>query len=151
MSEDSITTGTIEDLFKAIKSSNPDSVRSIISSNRDLTKEKLRDATAKFDVDVEIDAYKFLGAYIGSCTPLQMALLKGHDSIAKDIIDVSSKEDLDVSFGGGNTALHLATLLGAKEIVKLLLERGANRQARNTKGFAPVDVLDDSEMRKLFQ
>ncbi|KAJ3237400.1 hypothetical protein HDU81_009498 [Chytriomyces hyalinus] len=114
MSEDSLTTGTIEDLFKAIKSSNSDSVRSIISSNKDLTKEKLRDATAKFDVDVEIDAYKFLGAYIGSCTPLQMALLKGHDSIAKDIIDVSSKEDLDIAFGVSYLPISMACLLRTK-------------------------------------
>ncbi|KAJ3068799.1 hypothetical protein HDU98_008092 [Podochytrium sp. JEL0797] len=143
---------SLEDLFKAIKSSNPDKVRSIISANKDLTKEKLKDPSAKFDVDVEIDAYKFLGAYVGSCTALQLALLKGNDSIAKDIIDVTgSKEDLDISFGGGNTALHLATLLGAKDIVKLLLERGASRQVRNSKGFAPVDVLDDTEMRKMFQ
>ncbi|KAI8621607.1 hypothetical protein BC830DRAFT_1093362 [Chytriomyces sp. MP71] len=142
---------SIEDLFKAIKSSNADSVRSIISTNKGLTTERLKDTSAKFDVDIEIDAYKFLGAYVGSCTALQMALLKGHDSIAKDIIDVSTKEDLDIAFGGGNTALHLATLLGAKDIVKLLLERGANRHARNTKGFMPVDVLDDTEMRKLFE
>ncbi|ORY47724.1 hypothetical protein BCR33DRAFT_753367 [Rhizoclosmatium globosum] len=135
----------------SIKTSNSDTVRSLISSNRDLTKEKLKDPSARFDNNVEIDAYKFLGAYVGSCTGLQLALLRGNDSIAKDIIDVSSKDDLDIAFGGGNTALHLATLLGAKDIVKLLLERGASRQIRNTKGFAPVDVLDDVEIQKLFQ
>ncbi|KAI9346464.1 ankyrin repeat-containing domain protein [Obelidium mucronatum] len=142
---------SIDELFRAVKSSNPEVVRSLISSNRDLTREKLKDPAAKFDPDIEIDAYKFLGAYVGSLTALHLALLKGNDSIARDIIDVSSKEDLDISFGGGNTALHLATLLGAKDIVKLLLERGASRQVRNTKGFAPVDVLDDSDMRKMFQ
>jgi hypothetical protein len=46
--------------------------------------------------------------------------------------------------------LHLATFLGAREIVKALLERGANAAQRNAKGFAPVDVVDDADMRQLF-
>ncbi|KAJ3275174.1 hypothetical protein HK104_003948, partial [Borealophlyctis nickersoniae] len=107
--------------------------------------------TLKFDPDVELDAYKFLGAYVGGVTPLQCAIMKGEDAIARDIVErVAEKGDLDVTFGGGNTALHLATFLGARDLVKLLIERGANRSVRNAKGFAPVDVVDDPEMRNLF-
>ena len=48
-----------------------------------------------------------LGAYIGSVTGLHVAIILGHDGIAKDIIDSSFKDDLDIPLGGNNTALHL--------------------------------------------
>ncbi|EGF81881.1 hypothetical protein BATDEDRAFT_87290 [Batrachochytrium dendrobatidis JAM81] len=133
------------------EASDSDKVRDMLLKEKSLSSEKYRDPSARFEADVELDAYKFLGAYLGSLTPLQFAILLGHDSIARDIIERSFKDDLDDTFGGGNTALHLATFLGAKEIVKLLLERGANRTIKNSKGFAPVDVLDDADMRKLFE
>ena len=34
----------------------------------------------------------------------------GQDTIAKDIIDLTFKEDLGETCGSGNTALHLATV-----------------------------------------
>ncbi|KAJ3208560.1 hypothetical protein HDU67_006678 [Dinochytrium kinnereticum] len=139
------------ELFEAIKSAQTELVRTLLLEDKSLASTKHRDPTAKFDPDVELDAYKFLGAYIGQCTPLQMAILCGQDGIARDILDRTVKDDLDVTFGGGNTTLHLATFLGAREIVKALLERGANRTIKNAKGFAPVDVLDDTEMRSLFE
>jgi hypothetical protein len=46
--------------------------------------------------------------------------------------------------------LTAATLLGANELVGLLLERGANRTINNGKGFAPVDLSDDPEMLKIY-
>ncbi|KAI8803543.1 hypothetical protein BJ742DRAFT_828663 [Cladochytrium replicatum] len=142
---------TIEDLFKAIKASNSDEVRDILLEDKTLTSQRHRDPTIRFEVEVELDAYKFLGAYIGAMTALQLAILTGNDSIARDIIERTLKDDLDLTFGGGNTALHLATFVGAKDLVKLLLERGANRALRNSKGFAPVDVVDDTDMRATFE
>ena len=41
----------------------------------------------------------------------------------------------------GNTALHLAAFFGRADVAKLLLENGANPQARNNDGETPVDVL----------
>ncbi|KAJ3108176.1 hypothetical protein HDU97_002088 [Phlyctochytrium planicorne] len=126
---------TVEALFESIKSGNPESVRSILLADKSLTSAKHKDASAKFDPDVELDAYKFLGAYIGACTPLQFAILSGQDSIARDILDRTVKDDLDITFGGGNTTLHLATFLGARDLVKSLLERGASRSVRNAKEY----------------
>ncbi|KAJ3059193.1 hypothetical protein HK102_010103, partial [Quaeritorhiza haematococci] len=134
-----------------IKSNDPNKVRSLVLADKSLLTAKHRDPTVKFDADVELDAYKFLGAYIGSITALQLAILTGNDAVAKDLIERTLKDDLDIQFGGGNSALHLATFLGARDLVKLLLERGANRTIRNAKGFAPVDVVDDMEMRKLYE
>ncbi|KAJ3254258.1 hypothetical protein HK103_007311 [Boothiomyces macroporosus] len=118
----------------------------MLLQEKGLASQKYKSEDAKFDADVELDAYKFLGAYLGAMTPLHFAILLGQDDIAKDIIERSFKEDLEETFGGGNTALHL----GAVDIVTLLLERGANRTVNNAKGFQPVDLSDDPELRKLF-
>ncbi|KAJ3127531.1 hypothetical protein HK098_006209 [Nowakowskiella sp. JEL0407] len=141
----------IESLFEAIKKSDTDSVRKLLLEDKTLTSIKHKDPAGKFEPDVELDAYKFLGAYIGATTALQFAILTGNDAIARDILDRTVKDDLEICFGGGNTALHLATFLGDQDMVKMLLERGSNRSVKNAKGFAPVDVLDDPEMRKLFE
>jgi hypothetical protein len=44
----------------------------------------------------------------------------------------------------------LATFLGARDVVKKLLARGADRNIKNNKGFRPIDVLDDAEMREIY-
>ena len=53
-------------------------------------------------------------------------------------------ELLAVSFGlilqGGNTPLHLATWMGQKEVVKLLLEKGANVHVANRVGAATLAI-----------
>ncbi|KAJ3116191.1 hypothetical protein HDU96_010217 [Phlyctochytrium bullatum] len=141
----------VEDVSGTIKAGKTEVVRELLLEDKSLVSAKHKDPTAKFDSEVELDAYKFLGAYIGQITPLQLAILCGQDSIARDILDRSVQDDLDITFGGGNTTLHLATFLGAYDLVKALLERGANRTLKNSKGFAPVDVLDDGEMRALYQ
>lgn len=63
----------------------------------------------KFEPDVELDAYKFLGAYIGGMTGLHLAILTGHDAIAKDIIERMLKEDIDNTFGVKKRALIFIT------------------------------------------
>jgi hypothetical protein len=101
---------TIKDLFTAIKNGQADTTRQILLQDKNLlsTKQKVEDA--KFDKEIELDAYKFLGAYIGQLTPLHYAILQGQDEIAKDIIERAFKDDLNETFGGGNTALHLGIL-----------------------------------------
>ncbi|KAJ3002388.1 CAP-Gly domain-containing linker protein 4, partial [Thoreauomyces humboldtii] len=133
-----------------IKKPSPEEARTLLLADKTLTSQKHRDPTVKFATDVELDSYAYIGAYIGSLTALQLAILCGQDAIAKDVLERTLKEDLDIVCGGGNTALHLATFLGAQDIVRSLLELGANPKIHNAKGFAPVDVVDDPEMRSLF-
>ncbi|KAI9145656.1 hypothetical protein BKA69DRAFT_1048891 [Paraphysoderma sedebokerense] len=138
-----------EQFFAAIKANDPEKVRNCLTTDKTLaTKKKKTDF--KFPSDLELESYKFLGAYLGQCTGLHMAILYGHDAIARDIIERTFKEDLDERLGGNNTALHLAAFMTARETVKLLLERGADRTIKNGKGFSPVDVADDVELSKIF-
>ena len=132
----------------AIKEGNSDRIRELIGEKEILNQKFKIDYV--FDPEYELDSYKFLGAYLGRVTPLQYAILCGQDLIAKDIIDSSFEDDLNSTMGGNNTALHLATFLGAREIVKLLIDRGANPSIKNSKGFTPLDVVDDPEMNKLY-
>ncbi len=62
----------------------------------------------------------------------------------------ASKTNYGLGSQGENTALHLATLLGARDLVKALLERGASPTAVNAKGFTALDVVDDPEMTLLY-
>ena len=142
---------TIAHFFTAIEKGDAEAVRSFITTNKSLTQVRHKSVQWKYDMDIEMDAYKFLGAYLGQLTGLQLSLLKGHDRIAHDIIDATlDTSDLDLENGGGNTALHMATFLGARDIVRRLLERGCNAARKNAKGFKPMDVLDDEEMRKIY-
>ncbi|EPZ32339.1 hypothetical protein ROZALSC1DRAFT_27495 [Rozella allomycis CSF55] len=140
----------IENYFKAIKNGQTDIVRGMLTEHPDLAKIKYRHNDFKYEGEIELDAYKFLGAYIGSVTGLHAAIIWGQDDLAKEIIDKSFTDDLDITFGGNNTALHLATLYGAGEVVKILLARGANSNIRNSKEFTPIDINDDFKIMKYF-
>ncbi|KAJ1541995.1 hypothetical protein HK405_010273 [Cladochytrium tenue] len=155
--------------WPAIASGDTAAVRRQLLANRRLVGQRLRaPQLLRFDPAVELDAYKFLGAYVGPCTPLHAAILLGRDAVAADVAERCTRDELDATFGvrdvcsriaaggigaegdGGNTALHLAALYGSRELIQLLLERGATRAPKNRKGFAPVDVLDDGDAAALF-
>ncbi|KXS14135.1 hypothetical protein M427DRAFT_57905 [Gonapodya prolifera JEL478] len=142
--------GDLQSFFAAIKQGDSKEVRRLLEVDKSVTSMRTKDAAAKYEPDVEMDAFKFLGAYIGSINGLQLALFTGHDDIARDIIDATFQDEIDSAFGGGNTALHLAALLGAEELVSALLTRGASKTSKNNKGFTPVDVGDDDSMRQIF-
>lgn len=90
---------TITELFAAIKASQSELVRKLILQDKSLLTQKLKTEEAKFDVAVELDAHRFIGAYLGSLSPLHYAILVGEEQIAKDIIETTFKEDLDDTFG----------------------------------------------------
>lgn len=59
-----------------------------------------------------------------------------------DVDEIPDNEDLHdfpQQFGLGN-ALCMAARAGNTEVVKLLLERGANRQVKDTWGMSPLDL-----------
>jgi len=72
-------------------------------------------------------------------TPLHEACAHGHTAIVARFIDVHSNLE-GISKNKHETALHLAARSGFEEIVKLLLDAGANREVRNDHGETPLHV-----------
>ncbi|KAI9593330.1 hypothetical protein BDF19DRAFT_448331 [Syncephalis fuscata] len=151
MTEQDIRAVSIDTFFSAIQAGDTDAVRALLATDRSLSARRHRYQGAVYHKDHALDAYKFLGAYIGAVTGLQLALLSQHEIVAKDILTVTFNQDIDLTFGDGNTALHLAVFLGLHDIVTLLVERGANTLIKNGKGFTPVDVSDRPDVVALLR
>eukprot|EP00834_Sanchytrium_tribonematis_P001216 NODE_27_length_39007_cov_1.590650.p31 type:complete len:129 gc:universal NODE_27_length_39007_cov_1.590650:35203-34817(-) len=124
---------TADDLFNEIKKNDKDGVRSLIQ-NKSLLAVKRKFPDVSYPTDVANDGYKFLGAFLGSITALHLAMLLHYDSIAAEIIESSFAEHLNETFGSGNTALHLAALLGSGELISKLINAGADPTVKNGKG-----------------
>jgi hypothetical protein len=67
---------------------------------------------------------------------LHFAILVGHQGIVKVLIDIAT-----VSIINLNTPLHLAIMEESFTIVKLLIENGANINAKNKEGYTPLDLV----------
>ncbi|KAG9326064.1 hypothetical protein KVV02_000775 [Mortierella alpina] len=144
----------IHEFFSAIQNQDTDKVRQLLVDYKtDLTRARFKpDAqSVRFPAEVERDAYTLLGAYLGPLTGLQFSILTGCDGVAKDILDSTFEQDVDAKFGNGNTALHLAVLLGASFMVSALIERGADINLKNKRGYSVVDMSDNPDILNLLQ
>ncbi|KAG0271334.1 hypothetical protein BGZ95_000855 [Linnemannia exigua] len=139
-----------KEFFTAIQEQDTETVRRLLVDHKtDLTRARFKPEpqSVRFPAEIERDAYTLLGAYLGPLTGLQFSILTGRDGIAKDILDSTFEQDVDARFGSGNTALHLAVLLGASTMVLALIERGAETTLRNKRGYSVVVmVLADEDM-----
>ncbi|KAG0279755.1 hypothetical protein BGZ97_009511, partial [Linnemannia gamsii] len=138
--------------FTAIQEQDTEAVRRLLVDHKaELTRARFKPEpqTVQFPPEVERDAYTLLGAYLGSLTGLQFSILTGGDSIAMDILDSTFDQDIDARFGSGNTALHLAVLLGASAMVSVLIERGADINVKNKRGYCAVDMSDNPDILNL--
>jgi ankyrin repeat protein len=61
---------------------------------------------------------------------------------------LKNKADVNLAFKNGNTPLHFAVASGNLKIVKLLVEKGANKNAKNNKGQTPFDIAIDNDIKK---
>lgn len=114
------------------------------------------------DEDVKHDAAELLGTSVENLNAIQIAAIMGEDEIALDILEfvVSITEDIGAKkvlnefvgrvWGDGNTLMHLASFYGMSTLVQRLLSLGASRNRRNSRGYRPVDCVDDFETRKHF-
>ncbi|KAI1296271.1 hypothetical protein EDD11_007428 [Mortierella claussenii] len=144
----------VQEFFEAIQQQDTEKVRRLLMDHKtDLTQARFKPEppSVAFPPEVERDAYTLLGAYLGPLTGLQYSILTARDSIAKDILDSTFEQDIDARFGNGNTALHLAVLLGASSMVSALVERGADIRLKNKRGYSVVDMSDNPDILKLLE
>ncbi|KAF9198798.1 hypothetical protein BGZ49_000280 [Haplosporangium sp. Z 27] len=144
----------IQEFFGAIQEQDTDTVRRLLVDHKtDLTRARFKPdpQSVTFPQEIERDAFTLLGAYLGPLTGLQYSILTGKDEIAKDILDSTFEQDIDAKFGSGNTALHLATVLGAPTMVSALIERGADINLKNKRGYSAVDMSDNPDILELLE
>jgi hypothetical protein len=87
------------EIWNYIQEGDAESVRKQLLENPSLSLASKRFPLLTWDKNVELEAIKLLGAYLGSMTPLHLSIFLGHDSIAKDIILRTNSEDLNLTFG----------------------------------------------------
>lgn len=61
------------------------------------------------------------------------------------------KVDINATDKNGNTALHLASELGDKEFIKILLEKGANSSIKNNANKTPAELDKNGIIEQLIQ
>ncbi len=91
--------------------------------------------------------------------PLQQAngilpiLYKSIDNGWNEYINILLDNNADVNIPSNNnyTALHLAAQHGNVDLVKKLLEKGANKNLRTTIGKKPIDLAKTKEIRNLLK
>ena len=78
-------------------------------------------------------------------SPLMYAAGEGHVTIVKALLAKKADTGLSLHGGpfGGYTALHFAALTGRIDVVQMLLDAGADSQARNQEGKTPADCKED--------
>ena len=80
-------------------------------------------------------------------TPLHMAAIMGHSSIAKYLLYNEKNKDIDINVQdtSGSTPLHEAVRYGNIEIIEELLAEGANINAQDNIGKSPIMVIMPKE------
>jgi hypothetical protein len=85
-----------------------------------------------------------------SLSDFYLACRVGDLDTVRRLLDTLSLDTLNHIEPNGSTALHAASYHGHIDIVRLLLEKGAQRRLLNKFNLTPVDEAQTDEMKKLF-
>jgi ankyrin repeat protein len=78
---------------------------------------------------------------VNQMNSLHFAIMVGHQSIVKVLIDIATGSIINSFNKHLNTPLHLAIMEESFTIVKILIENGANINAKNKDGYTPLDLV----------
>ncbi|CAF0901351.1 unnamed protein product [Rotaria sordida] len=81
---------------------------------------------------------------------LYVACCKGDIAVVERLLPVTSLKALNHVEPDGNTCLHAASSRGYKNIVRLLLTKGACRRVQDRDGRSPLDAARTGEVARLF-
>jgi hypothetical protein len=84
------------------------------------------------------------------CSHFYLACRYNNIEEVKKLLEIITHEEIDRIEPNGSTALHAASYHGHREIVKLLLEAGADRAIQNKFKCLPFDEAADNETKELF-
>ena len=90
------------------------------------------------------------GALATKCSDFYMACRLNNIGKVKRFLQTITLEQIDRIEPNGSTALHAASYHGHRDIVKLLLEAGADRAIHNKFQCLPFDEAADDEIKDLF-
>lgn len=88
----------------------------------------------------------------GSAAPLGLAVFYGHTEVVRYLLGRGVPVDTPSADGACSTPLHWSVMRGRVAIARLLLERGADVNARQVGGFTPLHMAaqsGDVEMARL--
>ncbi|CAF3403490.1 unnamed protein product [Rotaria sp. Silwood1] len=88
----------------------------------------------------------------GNASDFYMACRQGDLMKVNRLLKTMSTRDVNrIEESNGSTALHAASFFGHANIVKLLLEIGANINTRNGHGLTPEQEATTEEIKDLFE
>ena len=107
----------------------------------------------QFPIHVRQEAVRKLGKPVTDLNPIQLALVLKNPLIAFHLLNFlkhnSTQQELvsflNHSWGQRNTTLHLACFWNMSKLVRLLVDLGADINARNTRLVLPVDCCTNNE------
>jgi len=83
------------------------------------------------------------------CTALHMAARRGNILVAEALLDC--KANIEARDKPGDTPLRRAVNCGKTEMVAFLLSRGANANAKGSRGLTPWQAARGGAMKKVLQ
>jgi ankyrin repeat protein len=81
--------------------------------------------------------------FAGELTPLHLASEKGHEDVARLLLEHGA--DITLQSGDGSTPLHYALNYDNNEVAHLLLEHGADSTAQDYDGWTPLHLASISK------
>ena len=81
-------------------------------------------------------------------TPLHFAAQYGHEVLCATLLEAQGV-DVNAKDNDEWTPLHLASLKGNAEVVRFLLEKGADATLRNIRGSTPLDLTTNREIQQM--